>query len=275
MRPELISDTRDRPGGANNISRWFRAPVRDGNRFTLLSDAHVFFARMLAAIDASKHYVLAEFYLVESGQVTNLFIAAFARAAARGIRVRVLFDAFGARGLGDGDRARLRAAGVDLVFFNIPRWRAFPRVFVRDHRKLLVVDGTAGFTGGTGLTDMFSPDVQPDSYWWDCMVEIAGPVLDDWHALFARTWKRCAHRELDVVQCCAMRAMWNTAGAYSCGGCWRGRSWRGVRARLPAYAVDAYCGDAVIDGIKITGGRSNPNQNLQTPSVGSRPAIIN
>lgn len=181
------------------MGRRFEAPMRDGNRFTLLSDARVFFARMLAAIDESKHYVLAEFYLVESGQVADLFIAAFARAAARGIRVRVLFDAFGARGLSDADGARLRAADVDLVFFNMPRWRAFPRLFVRDHRKLLVVDGAAGFTGGTGLTDMFSPDVQPDSYWWDCMVEIAGPVLDDWHALFARTWKGCAHRELDVV----------------------------------------------------------------------------
>ncbi|MGO8854352.1 MAG: phospholipase D-like domain-containing protein [Steroidobacteraceae bacterium] len=182
------------------MNRWFQVPMRDGNRFTLLSDAHVYFARMLAAIDASQHYVLAEFYLVESGRVIDRFIAAFARAAARGICVRVLFDAFGARGLKDADRARLRAAGVDLVFFNVPRWRAFPRMFVRDHRKLLVVDGTAGFTGGAGLTDVFSPDVQPDSSWSDCMVEIAGPVLDDWHALFARTWKRCAHRELDVVR---------------------------------------------------------------------------
>jgi cardiolipin synthase A/B len=187
MRPKLVGDTR------------FQAPVRDGNRFSLLSEAQVFFPRMLAAIDASEHYVLAEFYLVESGQVADQFIAAFVRAAARGIRVRVLFDWFGARGLGDADRGRLRAAGVDLVFFNIPRWRAFPRMFVRDHRKLLVVDGVAGFTGGTGLTDMFSPVARPDNYWRDCVIEIAGPVLDDWHALFARTWRRCAHRELDVV----------------------------------------------------------------------------
>ena len=182
------------------MSRRFQAPVRDGNRFTLLSDAHVFFARMLAAIDESKHYVLAEFYLVESGHVSDLFIAAFVRAAARGIRVRVLFDAFGARGFSDADGARLRAADVDLVLFNIPRWRAFPRMFVRDHRKLLVVDGAAGFTGGAGLTDVFSPGLEPDGAWWDCMVEIAGPVLDDWHALFARTWRRSAHRELDVVR---------------------------------------------------------------------------
>ncbi len=182
------------------MNRWKQTPMRDGNRFTLLSDAQVYFTRMLAAIDASQHYVLAEFYLVESGRIADLFIAAFARAAARGIGVHVVFDAFGARGLKDADRTRLRAAGVDLVFFNVPRWRAFPRMFVRDHRKLLVVDGAAGFTGGAGLTDVFSPGLEPDGAWWDCMVEIAGPVLDDWHALFARTWRRSAHRELDVVR---------------------------------------------------------------------------
>jgi cardiolipin synthase A/B len=181
------------------LNRRFHASVRDGNRFTLLAEGRNFFSRMLAAIDESKRYVLAEFYLVESGQVADQFIEAFIRATARGVRVFVLFDAVGARGFGEPDRARLRTAGVDLVFFNRSGWWALPRLFLRDHRKLLVVDGTVGFTGGTGLADMFSASAQPDSYWLDCIVEIAGPVLDDWHMLFARTWKLSAHRELDVV----------------------------------------------------------------------------
>ena len=46
---------------------------------------------------------------------------------------------------------------------------------------------------------MFSPAARPDDYWLDCVVEIAGPVLDDWHELFAGTWRRSAHRKLDVV----------------------------------------------------------------------------
>jgi cardiolipin synthase A/B len=177
---------------------YLRAPLRDGNRFALLTDGRDFFARMLAAIDDSTQYIMAEFYLVESGQVVDRFIAALSRAASRGVRVRVLFDAFGARGLREQDRARLRVAGIDLVFFNVPRWRAFSRMFVRDHRKLLVVDGAAGFTGGAGLADMFSADAQPDNYWLDCIVEIKGPVLRDWHELFAGTWKTSARRELDT-----------------------------------------------------------------------------
>ena len=181
------------------MNRRFHASARSGNRFALLGDGREFFPRMLAAIDASTQYVLAEFYLVESGQVADAFIAAFARATARGVRVRAMFDGFGARGLREIDRARLRSAHVDLVFFNAARWMILPRTLLRNHRKLLLVDGAIGFTGGTGLADMFSPEAQPETYWLDWVVEISGPVLGDWHALFARTWKRSAHRDLDVI----------------------------------------------------------------------------
>ena len=184
---------------AITVNERFHPTVRDGNRFALLSDGREFFARILAAVDEATDYVLAEFYLVESGRVVDDFIAAFTRATQRGVRVRALFDAFGARGLSEADRARLIAAQVELVFFGAIRWRTFPRFFLRNHRKLLIADGRVGFTGGTGLADMFSPDARPQDYWLDCVVEIAGPVLEDWHRLFAGTWKRSAHRELDVA----------------------------------------------------------------------------
>lgn len=182
------------------MNRQLSGGMRAGNRFILISDGRQFLARMLAAIDASQYYVLAEFYLVESGAVTDQYITAFARAAARGVRVRVIFDAFGARGLTDGDRARMRASGVILVFYNEPRWGAFTSLLLRNHRKLLAVDGISGFTGGAGLADEFSPDARPDSYWWDCMVEMAGPVLNDWHTLFASTWRRCVRHPLDIAR---------------------------------------------------------------------------
>lgn len=154
---------------------------------------------MLEAIEQSRDYVLAEFYLVESGATADAFIDAFSRAAARGVRVRALFDAFGSRRLSAHDRKRLRDAGVELVLFNIPRWDEVGRLFLRDHRKLLIVDGAVGFTGGAGITDWFNPDVFPQDYWEDCMVQMSGPVLADWHMLFARTWRRCRHQRLDVA----------------------------------------------------------------------------
>ena len=60
------------------------------------------------------------------------------------------------------------------------------------------MDGTVGFTGGAGIADWFNPDAAPEQYWEDCMVEMSGPVVADWHALFARTWRRCRQEPLDI-----------------------------------------------------------------------------
>lgn len=173
-------------------------PTVTGNRFTLIGDGQQFLARMLAAIEESRHYVLAEFYLVESGSVTDAFITALGAACLRGVQVRLILDAFGSRGLKEHDRMRLRLAGVQLVLYNVPHWSAPTSMLLRDHRKLLLVDGLVGFTGGAGLTDYFSPHASPERYWQDCMVEIRGPVLTAWHLLFAKTWSRCRREPLDV-----------------------------------------------------------------------------
>ncbi len=175
------------------------APTTTGNDFKLISDGRLFFERMLSAIETSQHYVLGEFYLVESGMVVDSFISAFIRACSRGVKVRLILDAFGSRRFAERDRVRLRASGVRLLFYNSPRWRALRGALFRDHRKLLVVDGSVGFTGGAGLTDLFSPDAFPDGYWQDCMVEMTGPILSSWHLLFAQTWRRCCRQPLDVA----------------------------------------------------------------------------
>jgi cardiolipin synthase A/B len=181
-----------------HVKRRPQTPVRDGNQFTLHAGGREFYPRMLAAIDASRYYVLAEFYLVESGTVVDRFISALSRAAGRGVSVRLLLDAFGARGLSKGDRTRLAASGMEAIFYNAPRSWIRVGAMLRDHRKLLLVDGKIGFTGGAGLSDHFLPEVRPESYWWDCMLEIRGPVLDDWHGLFGAMWRHVASRDPGV-----------------------------------------------------------------------------
>ncbi len=177
-----------------------KAPLSSaGNRFTLISDGHQFLARMLAAIEQSQCYILAEFYLAESGTVIEEFTAALCRACSRGVKVHLILDAFGSRRLTEHDRMRLRVSGVHLALYNAPRWNAPRSMLFRDHRKLLLIDGRVGFTGGVGLTDYFSPDASPNGYWQDCMVEMYGPVLTDWHVLFSETWGRCCRQPLDVA----------------------------------------------------------------------------
>ena len=162
-------------------------PWRPGNAFELLDGAAVFFPRMLAAIAAAHTHVLLEMYLMSSGHIATAFIEALTQARARGVRCCVAIDGFGALGLSAGDRRRLGAAGVELRVFNPLRWRSRLRNFLRDHRKLLEVDGAVAFVGGAGLSDEFAPG--PDG-WRELMLEIRGPVVADWQRAFARTWRR-------------------------------------------------------------------------------------
>src|SRR6202030_2286796 len=122
-------------------------PWRLGNEFHLLDDGGAFFTRMLQAIDAARHYVLLEMYLVRSGAITARFIEAFTQATQRGARVCLVLDGFGALGLTRADRRRLQAAGVQLRFFNPLRLRNRLRNLLRDHRKLLLTDGHTAFVG--------------------------------------------------------------------------------------------------------------------------------
>jgi phosphatidylserine/phosphatidylglycerophosphate/cardiolipin synthase-like enzyme len=173
----------------------YRFPWRSGNRFELLVDGPRFFERMLGAIDGAERYVLLELYLAESGAVADRFIAAFSRAAARGAAVRVLLDDFGARTFVSHDRERLERGGAEIAFYNVMGYAKQLRNLLRDHRKLLVVDGVTAFVGGAGLTDAFWPE-PPRPAWRETMLQIEGPVVGDWEQLFAEVWTRFARRRL-------------------------------------------------------------------------------
>lgn len=164
-------------------------PWRAGNRFELLLDGAVFFPRMLAAIAAAAQQVEVELYLIEDGQCSERLVDALCRAAARGVRVRGLFDAYGAAGLAAPARERLLAAGVELRWYNPLRWRRGVRNFHRDHRKLVLVDGRLAYVGGTGATDEFWLPSESRSPWHEVMVEIEGPLGGDWQQLFEHQWR--------------------------------------------------------------------------------------
>jgi cardiolipin synthase len=189
----------------------FRFPWRGGNRFRLLVDGPVFLSEMLAAIHDAQETILLEMYLVESGSVMKRFINALLDAANRGVRVYMLLDDFGAIGLKQPERERLRHDNIQLVYYNrLPSYNLLynlyrvlllhkERSLYRNHRKLLLVDGRIAYVGGTGLVDAFDPPAHPELQWRETMVGIQGPVVADWQDLFARTWKKCTMRPLSIA----------------------------------------------------------------------------
>ena len=169
-------------------------PWRGDNRFELLVDGAHFFPRMLDAIAAAQRQVELELYLVEDGECFARLREALVAAARRGVRVRCLFDSFGCLKLGTANRQALLDAGVELRLYNPIRWRRGLRNLFRDHRKILLVDDQFGYVGGTGATDEFWNPDNPDDGWHEVMVEMRGPLLDDWRSLFEFQWRRCGER---------------------------------------------------------------------------------
>lgn len=161
-------------------------PWRENNQFQLLIDGPAFFPRMIAAIDGAQQQVELELYLVEAGACAEAVVRALVDAAQRGVIVRCLFDDFGAQAFTLGLRKRLTDSGVILRFYNHINWRRGIRNFYRDHRKLLLVDKKLAVVGGTGVTDEFWQPAEDVSEWHEVMVEITGPLVIDWQALFDR-----------------------------------------------------------------------------------------
>jgi phosphatidylserine/phosphatidylglycerophosphate/cardiolipin synthase-like enzyme len=180
------------------LSRWQQFPWREGNRFQLLVDGTEIYSAMLGAIHSAQSHVLLEMYLVESGTVMEQFITAFLEVVMRGVKVSLLFDAYGTRGLSYYDRHRLEDAGIHIVFYNPLRYGKIRRNLLRDHRKLLIVDGSVAFVGGMGITDDFSEQRHPGLYWHDAAVQVEGPVVADWLAVFQRNWDQWTRNKYPI-----------------------------------------------------------------------------
>lgn len=164
-------------------------PWREGNQFELLIDGPAFFPPMLEAIAGAQAQVDLELYLVEAGACAEAVVEALEAAARRGVRVRCLFDGYGAQAFGRPLRQRLLTAGVDLREYNPIHWRRGVRNLYRDHRKLLLVDQAWAVVGGTGVTDEFWVPSEAASEWHEVMVTLQGPIVSDWQALFDRQWQ--------------------------------------------------------------------------------------
>ncbi len=176
----------------------YRFPWRANNRFTLLVDGEQFYPAMLEAIRSARSQVLLEMYLVTSGRVLEQFVAALCEAATRA-EVYLLLDDFGARGLTADTRLRLMNHGVHLAVYNPLRYRAMRRNLLRDHRKLLVVDGRVAFLGGMGITDLFWPQRDTAQGWHDVAIRVEGGCVTDWREAFGEIWRRTTRVELDCA----------------------------------------------------------------------------
>jgi cardiolipin synthase len=164
-------------------------PEREGNAFRLLPGPDAFLPVMELAVRHARRYVLFEQYLVGSGALATRFIDAFVACVRRGVKVYMLIDHFGARGLSVSDRQRLVEAGIEPIYYNPAYLTHFFRGLPRNHCKLLLIDGELAFTGGAGISDDYVAH-QNSPPWHDVVVEMRGPIVADWQRKFVHAWRQ-------------------------------------------------------------------------------------
>jgi cardiolipin synthase len=165
-----------------------------GNRIRLLRNGAEAFPAMLEAIREAKHQVLLEMYWFDSDRIGRRFASALLAARARGVEVSVIYDAVGSITADRGMFQELSAGGVNVVEYNpLAPWKKrfrLARLTRRDHRKILVVDGVIGFTGGINIADQWLPEEEDGGGWRDDMVCVEGPAVRGFVRCFQSAWRR-------------------------------------------------------------------------------------
>ena len=172
-------------------------PVVAGNRVTALINGDQAFPAMLDAIRSARRSITLETYIFASGAVGSSFAEALAERARAGVATHVLVDWVGSKELDGTLLKRMREAGIQVVHYNPLRWYNLDRFNNRTHRKLLVVDGRVGFTGGLGISDLYSGDAQDPDRWRDAQFQVEGPVVAQMQAAFLDNWMETGGTLLD------------------------------------------------------------------------------
>ncbi len=193
---ERRRDPANGPAFARGLWRIAAADVSSGNDVMLLHDGPATFDAMCDAIEGARQTIVLEAYIFRSDEVGQRIGAALVAAAARGVKIRLLTDWIGMRGVKSSFLATLKRAGVEHRVFSPPGFRPWLGLIPRDHRKLLVIDSTLGITGGVGIgNEWIGLTKRKKGHWRDTAVQIEGPAAGDMQQAFDTMWERAHKRE--------------------------------------------------------------------------------
>src|SRR5437764_2183514 len=166
-------------------------PVIGGNAIELLPEYNAVFARIAQDIDSAQRFVHVQYFATSRDEETEAIFAAMDRAASRGVKVRVLMDHLGSRKYPSFKemQERLSAAGIEY-YISLPVHyfgSKYPRIDLRNHRKIVVMDGRIGYTGSQNLIKRTY--FRKDAIYYDELVaRVSGPVIGQLEAAFATDW---------------------------------------------------------------------------------------
>jgi cardiolipin synthase len=165
-------------------------PPRRGNALTVYHETQHAFIALLDAIAAAQQYIHLEYFILRSDATGTRLLDLLAHKAKEGVEVRLLYDAMGSLQLKSRSlRPLLEAGGQVAGFLPLNPFHSLIRINLRNHRKITVVDGRIGFTGGMNIGDDYLGKSPVLGYWRDSFVRLEGPAVADLHRVFSEDWE--------------------------------------------------------------------------------------
>jgi cardiolipin synthase A/B len=176
------------------IEAYTDAPIVGGNRIELLFNGDETFPAMLRDIRTAKSTITFAQYLYEDGSISYEFAQAFSDRCRAGVQAHILIDNQGSQNIPAAIPAMMREAGCHVEFFRrveaqqvfLP-WKLLKYNY-RNHRRVLVIDGRVGFTGGYGISEAWTGDGRTEDHWRETNARVEGPVVKYLQAAFTESW---------------------------------------------------------------------------------------
>ena len=169
-------------------------PVTGNNRVKLLMSGQEKFADLFSAIRQARHHIHLEYFNFRNDSIGDALFDLLAEKAAEGVEVRAMFDAFGNwsnnKPLRNKHLKAIRKRGIEIVKFDPITFPYVNHVMHRDHRKIVVIDGQIGYTGGMNVADYYLNGLPKIGQWHDMHVRIEGDAVRYLQGIFLTMWNR-------------------------------------------------------------------------------------
>ena len=188
------------PQFMRSISALLGSSFLEGNDVIALTNGIKIFPVMLKAIQNAKQTITFETFIYWADSIGEEFAEALSERARTGVNVHVLLDWLGSIKMQQSQLDKMLKAGVEIQRYHKPHWSHLPRLNNRTHRKLLIIDGKLGFTGGVGIADQWRGNAQNPDEWRDTHFQVSGPVVGQMQAVFMDNWIKAEGKVLHDVK---------------------------------------------------------------------------
>ena len=177
--------------------------ITTNNEIEILKSGHDKFIDLFEEIKKAKHHIHLEYFNFRNDSIANSLFKLLEEKAKEGVEIRAMYDAFGNssnnRPLKKKHIKEIRSKGIEIVEFDPLKFPWINHVFHRDHRKIAIIDGKVGYTGGMNIADYYITGLPEIGEWRDMHIRINGEAVGDLQDIFLDMWNQCTKQKIEGV----------------------------------------------------------------------------